>query len=163
VPLSVFLLASLALPAGALAASPGPAAGAAAGRGGPADAGWLDRVQQEIAAQEYELSWQEQPVLPDLGPAWHAPNRAHGLRTYFREDGIHVVPRTEAEPSWRWSLSLKAYGRGTTVWPVGEARLSPTGNRIDYGRGSVDEWYVNDPRGLKQSFRLWAAPEEAAR
>jgi len=135
-----------------------------AGDAVPADvpADWWAGVRQQIADAEYEVSWQNRPVVAGLGAAWHAPNRAQSLRTYFVEDGIRVVSRTEQTPSWVWGLSVVGYGRGTTAWPLEEARLSPLRNRVDYDRGALDEWYVNDPRGLAQGFVLQVAPEEAA-
>ena len=71
----------------------------------PPDPSWFARVSQQIADAEYEVTWQTATALPDLDAAWHAPNRAHGLRTYFTEDGIRVVPRTEDVPSWTWGLT----------------------------------------------------------
>jgi len=44
---------------------------------------WQEQVRERIAAQEYELSWQDHPVLEELGSAWQALNRAHGFRSYF--------------------------------------------------------------------------------
>ena len=110
----------------ALLATAAPGFSAPAG----APSGWTDQIQRRLQQQEYELTWQNQPVIHDLPAAWHAPNRAHGLRSYFTRDGIHVVPRTQESPSWVWSLSLVGYGRGTTLWPVDEARLSASGNRM---------------------------------
>jgi hypothetical protein len=113
----------------------------------PADVepGWLSTVQEQITLDEYNLSWQERTYLPDLDASWQAPNRAHGFRTYFAEKGIRVIPRTEEEPSWEWSLALLH---------AGEATLSADGNRIEYRRGEITEWYVNSRDGLKQGFTL---------
>jgi hypothetical protein len=129
---------------------------------GPAGAPayWWSRVQQDIAASEYEASWQRADELDDVDEAWHAPNRAHGFRIYFTETGIRVVPRTEAEPSWEWGLTLAGYGRGSTVWPVSGASLVPEDARIEYHRRGMTEFYVNAPRGLEQGFVLSAPPEE---
>ncbi|HHN73943.1 MAG TPA: hypothetical protein ENK10_01815 [Acidobacteria bacterium] len=123
------------------------------------DPQWMQIVQQRIAASEYEITWQSQTVLADLEPAWHAPNRAHDLRTYFTPAGPRVVRRTSAEPTWQWALSLTAYGRRERLVPVAAARLHPDGNRIEYRRGPLVEWYINDPRGLEQGFTLDGPPE----
>ena len=45
--------------------------------------GWQEQVVAEMVQHEYEISWQEETVLHDVPGAWHAPNRAQGLRTYF--------------------------------------------------------------------------------
>ena len=137
--------------AGAAPPGPGGSARAASSR---SPERWWSEVQGQIAASEYEITWQSRTVLADLPAAWQAPNRAHNFRTYFTERGIRVVPRAEAKPSWEWGLSLVGYGRGGQVWPVAEASARPTGNRIDYARGGIVEWYENAPRGLEQGFTL---------
>ena len=124
-----------------------------AGAAGPdpdsVDAGWLSSAQKQIADGEYHVTWQE---------AWHSPNRAHNLRTYFTDRGIRVIPRTASGTDWEWSLSLTGYGRGETVTPVEAAVLSPYENRIEYDRGDIVEWYVNDRNGLEQGFTLDGPP-----
>jgi uncharacterized repeat protein (TIGR01451 family) len=121
---------------------------------------WWGRVQADIRDSEYEISWQESTVLEDLEAAWQAPNRAQGFRTYFTDAGIRVVPRTEAEPSWEWGLELIGYGRQEQMRAVEAAVLEAEGNRVDYDRGGIVEWYVNDRRGLKQGFTLSAPPDD---
>jgi len=149
----VVLLSPLAHDSGSVAASSAEA-------GAPGD--WMARVQADMQAREYEVSWQASTAVADVEPSWHAPNRAQGFRTYFTSDGIRVVSRTQTESPWRWGLSVVGYGRGGTVWAVPEATLSPAGERIDYRRGALQEWYENGPRGLKQWFVLPSPPEEAA-
>ena len=78
-----------------------------AAAGAAEDPAWLATVLQQIATSEYEISWQDRTVLSDLQRSWQAPNRAQNLRTYFTEEGVRVVSRTESEPSWeRKSSSL---------------------------------------------------------
>ena len=120
---------------------------------------WMGRVQQEIQDAEYRLTWQTEPLLRDLGPAWHAPNRAQNLRTYFTESGIRIIERQTEEPDWVWGLSLEAIGRGDRSIAVGPSAPIPTENRIEYPRDVITEWYLNDPRGLEQGFNLTAPPE----
>jgi len=132
----------------------GPAPGAAA-----APSGWQSTVQRQIAAQEYEVTWQTSTRVEGLDAAWQAPNRAHNLRTYFAASGIRVVPRTEEAPSWTWGLEWVGYGRAGRSWDVGPATLEPKAARVDYHRGGTEEWYENTPRGLKQGFMLTAPPE----
>ena len=148
----------LAMPQGVRAAAAPPASSQAAA---VAPAGWLEQAQRNLAEREYEVSWQAKPVVDDLPSSWHAPNRAHGFRTYFTADGIHVVPRTESTPSWRWGLSLVGYGNAETTWSVPRANLAAAGHRISYHRGALEEFYVNTPEGLEQGFILPAPPGEA--
>ena len=138
--LGAALVAALALvPAAVLAGEP-PA-------GADVPGAWLSQVQQEIASQEYQVTWQSETALPDLDAAWQAPNRSHGLRTYFTAAGIRVVPRRDDATSWEWGLALVGYGRGGMSWPVPAASLAPSGARIDYQRGGLSEWYENSPAG----------------
>ena len=144
-------------------AAPGPPAAAAAPDapvvGGP---GGFAEAQKNIEDSEYEVTWQAGAGLESVDAAWQAPNRAQGFRTYFTDDGIRVVPRTEDPPSWNWGVSLVGYGRGRQVWPVLRAAPAPDKNRVDYARGSVAEWYLNDSRGLEQGFTLPGPPDDAA-
>jgi uncharacterized repeat protein (TIGR01451 family) len=128
-------------------------------RNGRPGRAWLGQVEQQIRDSEYHLSWQTSPVLPELGPGWHAPNRAHNLRTYFTAQGIRVVERETQEPAWSWGLSLEAYGRAGSSSNVAAASLIALDARIDYARGAITEWYVNEPRGLKQGFDLSTPPD----
>jgi hypothetical protein len=111
-----------------------------------------------LQEREYEVTWQEEPAVKGIEPSWHATNRSQGFRTYFTQEGIRVVPRTESAPSWRWGLSLVGHGKGGTSWVVPRASLAPSGHRIEYRRGAFVESYENTPEGLEQVFILPAAP-----
>jgi hypothetical protein len=160
----------------ALCAGAVPSAGTADPPSG-ASPPWRHEVQQRIADAEYEVSPVEtvDPVaLASPQGVWQAPNRAQGLRTYFTEDGIRVVPRAEPSPSWEWTLTLAGWGR--PAGPVSASRdgseasgadpteaLAPAqlrveGARVHYDRGGLTEWYVNERRGLEQGFTLAAPP-----
>ena len=145
--------------AGAALQSSGASQDAAALPAGlPGD--WWATVQEDSARSEYEISWQEQTALAELEASYQAPNRAQNLRTYFTPEGIRVIPRIfEGEaPPWEWGLALAGYGAGQAVE---RAALTSNGNRIEYRRSAVTEWYVNDERGLEQGFTL-AAPADSA-
>jgi len=126
------------------------------------DGAWLSEVERRIARAEYEITWQTATVLDDLAASWHAPNRAQGFRTYFTEAGVRVVPRTSERPSWEWSLSVAGWGRPGAVQAVEAALLRPEGTRINYDRGRLVEWYVNEARGLEQGFTLAGPPPSGA-
>jgi hypothetical protein len=123
---------------------------------------WRSRVLAEVASREYEFTRQGGPDLEEADGALQAPNRAHDLRTRFTATGILVVPRSPGESNWEWGLSLVGHGRAGATSPARAAVPSAAGNRVDYRRGEITEWYVNDPRGLEQGFRLDAPPEAMA-
>ncbi|HNT75269.1 MAG TPA: integrin alpha, partial [Anaerolineae bacterium] len=125
------------------------------------DENWWAAVQENIRQSEYHVTWQKQTYLADLPAAYQAPNRAHNLRTYFTPQGVRVIPRVfEGEtPPWEWGLVLHGYGAPDAVQPVVEATLTAEGHRLEYRRGPITEWYVNDERGLEQGFTLAASPD----
>ena len=124
--------------------------------------GWWAAAQENIRQSEYQVTRQDQAVLADVGAAYQAPNRAHNLRTYFSPQGIRVIPRVLAgeTPPWQWGVALSGYGEAGAVQPVPAASLHVEGNRVEYRRGALTEWYVNDARGLVQGFLL-SAPRAA--
>ena len=117
---------------------------------GGVGSGWLAAVEDGIRAAEYRVTWQEQTVLDDLDAAWHAPNRAHDLRTYFTPDGVRIVPRTEAMPGWHLGLSLTGWGGPGSIQALEQAILTPEANRILCDHGPVTGQWVNGETGLQQ-------------
>ena len=123
-----------------------------------ASAGWWAGVQEDIGRTEYQVTWQDHTYLPDFPAAYQAPNRAQNLRTYFTPEGIRAIPRTGDGATWEWGLTLTGYGYEGAIQPVAPATLSAEGDRIEYRRGGLTEWYVNDERGLEQGFTIDAPP-----
>jgi hypothetical protein len=124
-----------------------------------ASAGWWAAAQENIRRSEYKITWQEETGLADLKSAYQAPNRAQELRTYFTPTRIRIVRRTETAPSWQWGVRLTRYGYAEKPEPVADGELVVSGNRIEYQRGGVIEWYVNEEKGLEQGFTLAGPPE----
>jgi len=94
-----------------------------------------------------------------LPAGWRAPNPRRGMETRFGARGITVVPAESVQGSWSFALTLSGYGRSGEVRPVREAELVALGNRAEYRRGALVEWYVNDARGLEQGFTLLEPPQ----
>jgi len=119
-------------------------------------------LSQAMAArldqEEYGATWQEKPLCPGMSACWHAPNRAQNLRFYFGADGVRAIRRTTSAPSWTWGLELIGFAGGT---PPALADIVPLGQRVEYRRGALTEWYVNGERGLEQGFTVAAGPEGA--
>ena len=122
---------------------------------------WWAAAQREIRNQEYYVTWQDSTRLADLPGAYHAANRAQNLRTYFTPDGFRAVPRDVARDvalPWEWGLKLVGWGRTGCVRPAEPVAQYVEANRIEYDRGELLEWYVNDDRGLEQGFTVYASP-----
>jgi hypothetical protein len=97
------------------------------------------------------------PAAPSHETEWQAPNRAHGLRTYFTPSGPRLVPRTATTQDWTCTLEFLGHGPADeapqTISQIESTRV--LGNRFEYLRSEgVIEWYVNTPEGLEQGFTL---------
>ena len=57
-----------------------------------------------------------------------------------------------------WGLSLVSWGYGDDQSPVAAAPPMASGNRVEYRRGLLTEWYINGPYGLQQGFTLESVP-----
>ncbi len=107
----------------------------------------LPRVNASFAADNpvYAVA-----APPDDATTLHATNPAHRLTTTFAPDGVTFT----GERGSRWTLNLATVGDDAmpTVAPL------LMGNRVEYRRGNVTEWYVNGPLGVEQGFTLAAPP-----
>jgi hypothetical protein len=126
----------------------------------PADVSgnWWAQAQEDIRRSEYRPSLSGKTVSSNRSEAFQAPNRAHNLRTTFTSEGVWVVSRTSTSQDWRWGLTLAAVGVPGDMRRPEEARLQVAGNRVEFLRGAVTEWYINDERGLEQGFTLQGPP-----
>jgi len=86
-----------------------------------------------------------------------AENAAQNLKLSFGSSETRLVHGNAA-----LALHLVGYGRGTELQSPDRASLSSTRNRIEYRRGLLIEWYVNEPRGLEQGFTFSARPANSA-
>ena len=105
-------------------------------------------LQEAVEKSRYRIREQEP------GSAYGSSNPAQELRGRFTQSGVTV---TSAGP-WQWGMSLRGYGYGERMRAVQPARLVASGNRIEYRRGPLTEWYINDQRGLEQGFTLAEPP-----
>ncbi len=92
---------------------------------------------------------------------YFAPNPAQGWRARFDSDGLSVETRTGGGETHRWAMRLRSSGYGERVVPVERAEVAAKGSRVEYRRGSLVEWYVNEQRGVEQGFTIGAPPAVA--
>ncbi|MCB1741041.1 MAG: FG-GAP repeat protein [Gammaproteobacteria bacterium] len=139
-----------------------------------ADSRWWQTVRESLAMREYAPSFQRGVDCgagsDDQASVLQAPNRAHGLRVCFTEGGIRLLPRVAGggtrwpwSPLWHWSLSLSGYGVEATPTPATVGEPAMNGDRVEYARPGLTEWYQNDARGLEQGFTLHRPVGEDAR
>ncbi len=111
-------------------------------------ADWPSRVTAEIRKAEYRISFQRDSVLPGHPGGLHAANRGQDLRVYFLADGVDVMRRSEAEPSWTLRLSRRESDPAGDLWPALRARPTADGRTATYWRGDTWERWENTERGI---------------
>jgi uncharacterized protein (TIGR03437 family) len=84
---------------------------------------------------------------PDCSHGFTAQNAAQNLRLSFGSSETRVIHDNRA-----FTLRLRGYGPGV---------LSSSGNRVEYHRGLLTEWYVNEASGLEQGFTFSERPESS--
>ncbi len=71
---------------------------------------------------------------------------------------FHDGAMTAEHADGRLTLRLEGYGYGDKLATPAPASAHASGARIEYQRGPLTEWYVNDARGLEQGFTLQERP-----
>lgn len=88
---------------------------------------------------------------------FEARNPGQQWRSQFDRRGFVVQPEHGA---WRWGLALERYGFAGAERRVKEpSRVVADGQRVVYHwDGTVEEWFVNDERGLEHGFTVRERP-----
>jgi hypothetical protein len=84
-------------------------------------------------------------------------NPANGFTAQLQSGALQVSAGSDT-----WDMSLVGLSYGAAMQPVGIAKTSTNGNRVDCNFGTVDEWYVNGPSGLEQGFTVTPRPQSEA-
>jgi trimeric autotransporter adhesin len=95
------------------------------------------------------------------GASLEAENALQKLTVDFTATGVRFHT-SNATSNATWKMALRGYGRGSDMQTVAVTAPQASGNRVEYGRGSVTEWYVNGPLGVEQGFTLSQRPISAA-
>ncbi|HEY0547807.1 MAG TPA: PKD domain-containing protein [Pyrinomonadaceae bacterium] len=112
-------------------------------------------VPSELCAAIEALFYLERDETATGETGYLAPNTAQGWRARFDSDGLRIKTRAaDAGKAHRWALRLRSYGYGERAVPVERAEVATAGNRIEYRRGSLVEWYVNERRGVEHGFTI---------
>jgi hypothetical protein len=121
---------------------------------------WWTTVQKNMQEQEYHITHQKRYHRAEMKDAYQASNRTQNLRTYFSSEGIQVVRRTEKSPTWSADIKLEGFYKGNELIPFAK-EIDPvvTGNRIEFDRDSIIEWYENKPQGIEQGFTINKKPK----
>ncbi len=117
--------------------------------GGPSAGDWTSIRSAYQAEQHRVLDTESGLQARNPGQRWLAK---------FDGSGSLVVPDGA---SWSWGLQLQAFGfEGALQRVNGSAKADAHGNRIAYDwTDNLQEWYVNDTRGLEHGFTLQSRPQ----
>jgi hypothetical protein len=98
-----------------------------------------------------------QPVEGREG-AWQARNPGQQWTTQFDGRGFIAQPKGA---DWQWGLELQSYGFGEKQKAIGGTpAVKAEGQRLSYQwDATVQEWFVNDQRGLEHGFTISQRPE----
>ena len=126
---------------------------------------WWAAVQEQIRGDLYAFSAEE---AEGEALAYRGINPDHGFGVTFTGEGVRLAPAaadqeaTGQGPSWTFALQTTGYGFDGDVRPLPAlVDTASDGNRLEYRRPGLNEWYVNDERGLEQGFSLDAPPDGA--
>jgi hypothetical protein len=88
---------------------------------------------------------------------WQARNPGQQWTTKFDGRGFIAQPR---DGGWQWGLELKSYGFGEKQTAIsGTPAVKAAGQRLSYQwDATVQEWWVNDQRGLEHGFTVAQRP-----
>ncbi|MBK8039496.1 MAG: choice-of-anchor D domain-containing protein [Verrucomicrobiaceae bacterium] len=92
---------------------------------------------------------------------WHARNPGQQWTTTFDRRGFLARPR---EGDWTWGLELQSYGFGDKQQAIrGIPTVKAEGQRLSYQwDANVQEWFVNDQKGLEHGFTIAERPVSAS-
>ena len=107
---------------------------------------------------QHDLRWVSSTPLDDLPSAYLAESPDHGFEAWIAPDGVRA---RAVDGAWQVGLTLVAFGRDGAMKDAAPAGVEARGNRAEFHRGSLTEWYVNDERGLEQGFTLEERPTGA--
>ncbi len=125
--------------------------------------GIVESLQESLERDAYMI----RPTTREAGAdsddlLYVAANPLHAMGVTFSGAGLEVSPTASGERPWRWAIELTGYGRGGSLLPVTIAKRVAQESRIEYRRGSIVEWYINNPRGVEQGFTVLSMPERGA-
>ncbi len=129
--------------------------------GRPQNLGSLDAVPEGLSApewssirQQYE---QQRHVAFPVDGGYQARNPGQQWQTRFDGRGFTAQPDGA---TWQWGLELTSYGfAGSERTVSGKPRVNSVGQRVTYDWDAIlQEWFVNDRRGLEHGFTVGERP-----
>jgi hypothetical protein len=105
----------------------------------------------------YEAGRHAFQQVPGKDGVWQARNPGQQWLTTFDQRGFEAQPQNGG---WSWGLELHSYGFGEKQIPIsGSPTVKAEGQRLSYQwDAAVQEWWVNDQRGLEHGFTVAQRP-----
>ena len=125
--------------------------------------GTWERMRNLIEQEGYRIRTGARTSSAGDQVAFTADNRAHRFVTEFTPDGIRIQPHRAADRNWNILLETTAWGREGKLHSCPKGDFAVEGNHLEYRRGSLTEWYVNNAAGLEQGFILTDPPVDPGR
>ena len=95
--------------------------------------------------------------------AYHISTDEFGLRADNIKQGFKVTFSNDAATIFvganSWELKFAGLGYGENMQYLPCEQIVQRGNRLEYYRDSLTEWYINGPFGLEQGFTVSRKPE----
>ena len=132
---------------------------------GPADASAQEQIPEGLEAEDWvgirAAREAARHAAVEVEDGIQARNPGQAWLTKFDGRGFLVQPDGD---QWSWGLELRAYGFEGALQEVDDsAAASTANNRVMYDWNSnVQEWYVNDARGLEHGYTIQARPTASA-
>lgn len=117
--------------------------------------GEWQKMQAQIRKAQYHFTADD----ADKAETYSANNRRNGFSAKFGREAIEIIPKDSvSNQAWNFRLSVSSYGYGRDMKPVQAAEIAADKNRLEYRRGDLTEWYVNDENGMEQGFTIQKPP-----
>ncbi len=141
-------------------ASPRVIANPAQPPGGLSSDAW-GKILRQVRASRYDLSPRAGTAGDAEDAVWVATHPGLNLEFEFDARGMRVQPRGARQQAWNWGLQLVGFGSEGGLQLAGPALPHVEGNRVEYRRPGLREWYIHDRRGMEQGFTVESPPAGA--
>ncbi|MDI3287929.1 hypothetical protein QHF83_31745, partial [Polyangium sp. 15x6] len=111
-----------------------------------------------IAARQAEAGEAYRFARGEPGRPLRADNPAQGFVAEMNAASVRIESSTGGGEAFQASLTFAGFGCEGDLRAPALAEPTASGNRTEYRRGDVTEWYVNGPLGIEQGFDVAKAP-----
>ena len=120
----------------------------------------LGKTEWQGIREAYEAGRHAFHAVTGQEGVWQAHNPGQQWNTTFDQHGFMARPQ---RGKWVWGLELQSYGFGKNQTLIkGTPLVRASGQRMSYQwNAAVQEWWVNDQRGLEHGFTVSERPQQS--